>query len=183
MNTRNQPNRVTRRQRTWAITCFLRTKVLVVSSLLPFQVQQAVARPEPGHAHRARGLPIRLTVEDQEEAAEVPRVEPLGPRIPSGPRRAWRNKEEKNEGRLGGSVSHTFLITPVPGPCKALREPEKTGPAHCGTPPHSRQPRTQLTRHVLIYSGQQPGGLGCISLKTKQTKLPALLELMFRLKK
>ena len=46
-------------------------------------------------------------------------------------------------------------------------------------PSHSHKPCKQLTWQVLIYSKW----LGDISLKPKQTKLPALLELMFYLKK
>ena len=94
-----------------------------MSSLLSFQVQQAVARPEPGHAHGAGGLSIRLTVEDQEEAAEVPRAKPPGPRIPSGPRRAWRNKEKKWKPLRGFSFTH-ISDHPCPG---ALLSAQGTG--------------------------------------------------------
>lgn len=72
-----------------------RTEILIVRPLLAFHVEQTVARPEPGHAHGAGGLSIRLTVENQEEATEVSGADPFGPRIPNGPRRAWRNKGKK----------------------------------------------------------------------------------------
>ena len=74
--------------------CYTHTQVLVVSLLLSFQVQQTVARPQPGHARWAGGFSICLTVENQEEATEVSRPKPFGPGIPNGPRRAWRNKEK-----------------------------------------------------------------------------------------
>lgn len=92
-----------------AVGSSVRTEVLVVSFLLSFHVQQTVACPEPGHAHRAGGLSVRLTVENQEEATEVPRAQPFGPRIPNGPRRAWRNKEKTMT-----AAEPTFLSSCVP---------------------------------------------------------------------
>lgn len=68
------------------------TQVLIVSLLLPFQVQQTVPCPECGHARGAGGLSSRLTVQNQEEATEVARTDPFGAGISSGSRRSWRSR-------------------------------------------------------------------------------------------
>lgn len=85
------------------------TEVLIVCSLLSFHVEQTVACPEPGHALGAGRLSIRLTVENQEEATEVSRADPFGPRIPNGPRRAWRNKGGGEKGRSFRGFSFTNI--------------------------------------------------------------------------
>lgn len=63
------------------------TKVLVVRFLLPFQVEQAVPTPEPGHPRGAGRLLICLAVDHQEEATEVAKPVSFGARVTSWTRR------------------------------------------------------------------------------------------------
>lgn len=85
--------------------------------------------------------------------------------------------KEKNEGQLGGSVSQTFLSTSVRRITKHSDQREEhrkcsLTPCHLATP---------LPRQAYAPTNLQ--ALGCVSIKTEQTKPPAPLVLTLYLEK